>query len=177
MEVIAPMFLHVIEGLVRHLEEGRVVHPVDGSHGDTDARGYARWNAVNGKVAGSLEHSLCLPLDGFPGQGACHHDHELVAAKPSHAVILAADELQLERELYENLVSILVAMGIIDVLEMVEIHGVEYGLPAVLQLPAYLRADVFRRSLVAKAGQAVGLGFLAVGILGGAERVDIAKSP
>ena len=70
-----------------------------------------------------VAHALCLcgGLQLVFGQVLQHH-HKLIAAQPCHRVAIAGAAAQALRHLHQQSVTLLVAQGVVDRLEIVQIH-------------------------------------------------------
>ena len=80
------------------------------------------WRPGPTSIGASASLMRCEHLLGGRGVGAHQREHELVAAQAAAQVAGAQLALELARELLERLVADRVAPGVVDLLELVEVH-------------------------------------------------------
>ncbi len=114
--------LGAVHGQVGRLEQRVEVAPVLGVHGDADAGADGDLVALVGGAAGHVRHHA--GRDAAGGGGVAHlgeEDGELVAAEPCHQVRLADALLQRCGDLLQQGVAGVVAQGVVDGLEAVQV--------------------------------------------------------
>ena len=106
--------------------------------------------------------------------GALHHDDELVAAEPGHSVRLADDGLQVLGRSHEQLVAGLVAQGVVDPLDVVEVDEQDGDVAAVpARAGQRLLEPVQQQPAVGQAGEGVVQGECHQLVLGGPPGGDV----
>ncbi len=156
----APRRLALVLGAVHRrvgvARQDLVVVAVRRIAGDADRHRHAQLVALHHARLGQALQQLAGHQLGAGGVGAGQQHGELVAAEAGHGVDLAQAALQAARDLAEQRVAHAVAEGVVDVLELVQIHEHQRERPMVAARHARQLADaVGEQAAVGQVGEGV----------------------
>lgn len=122
LEVVPPGHLGVVHGGIGILHQRLAIDAIGGIDGDTDTRRCVQVEAADLVGTTNVENQLF----GHEGNrravvDAGQHDHELVATEPGDDIAVAHGFLQAVRHFDQQLVADMMAQGVVDHLETVEV--------------------------------------------------------